>query len=159
MDLEFFLMSAFAGIMATYGLLSMANWADSLGLPRLDFSRAMANVTFSRTFEDAAAPGAKNEGGTKTPYWPGVIVIFFNGIFFALLYSSVVAKYIPIEPQILKGAVWGVVLWFVSGAFFVPIYLKEGFMLTHIHKNAWLTSLMVHGVYGLFVGWIAPIAT
>lgn len=157
MDLEFFLLSVFAGIMGSYGLLSMALWADSLGLPRLDFSRAMANLTYSRTFESEAEPGAKG-GGPNTPYWPGMIVIFMNGIFFALLYSSIVAQYIPIEQGVLKGAVWGVVLWFISGIFFVPVYLKEGLMLSHIHPQAWLTSLMVHGIYGLFVGWIAPIA-
>ena len=86
MDIEFFLMSVFAGIMGSYGLLSMAMWADSLGLPRLDFSRAMANLTYSRTFETEAEPGAKG-GGPNTPYWPGMIVIFMNGIFFALLLS------------------------------------------------------------------------
>ncbi len=158
MEIDFFLMSAFAGIMATFGLLVMANWADSLGLPRLDFSRAMANLTYSRTFEEDAPPGATG-GGPNTPYWPGMIVIYFNGVFFALLYSSVIAKYIPIDPPVLKGAAYGVILWFVSGIFYVPVFLKEGFMLTHIHKNAWITSLMVHGTFGLFCGWIAPIAT
>lgn len=158
MTLEFFLVSMFAGIMATYGLLSMAMWADSVGLPRLDFSRAMANVTFARTFEDDVKPGAGVDA-PNTPYWAGMAVIFMNGIFFALLYSSVAAKYIPIEQDVLKGAAWGVVLWFVSGVFYVPFYLREGFMLSGIHPLAWLTSLKVHIIYGLFVGWIAPIAS
>ena len=156
MELEFFVMSAFAGIMGTYGLLTMANWADSLGLPRLDFSRAMANVTYARTFEKDVGPGAGVDA-PNTPYWPGMVVIFMNGIFFALLYSSVVAQWIPIEQAPLKGAVWGLVLWFVSGVFYVPFYLREGFMLSGIHPLAWLTSLKVHIIYGLFVGWIAPI--
>ncbi len=156
MELEFFVMSAFAGVMGTYGLLTMANWADSLGLPRLDFSRAMANVTYARTFEKDVGPGAGVDA-PNTPYWPGMIVIFMNGIFFALLYSSVVAQWIPIEQAPLKGAVWGLVLWFVSGVFYVPFYLREGFMLSGIHPLAWLTSLKVHIIYGLFVGWIAPI--
>ena len=158
MDIEFFLMSVFAGIMGSYGLVSMALWADSIGLPRLDFSRAMANITYSRTFEENAELGAKG-GGPKTPYWPGMIVLFMNGIFFALLYSSVVAQYMVIlEYGPLKGAAWGIILWLISGIFYVPFYLKEGFMLSHIHPLAWLTSLMVHGIYGLFVGWIAPVA-
>ena len=158
MDLEFFVVSALAGIMGTYGLLSMALWADSLGLPRLDFSRAMANVTYARTFEKEVKPGAGVEA-PNTPYWPGMIVIFMNGIFFALLYSSVVAQWIPIEQAPLKGAVWGFVLWFISGVFYVPFYLREGFMLSGIHPLAWLTSLKVHIIYGLFVGWIAPVAS
>ena len=158
MDLEFFVVSALAGIMGTYGLLTMALWADSLGLPRLDFSRAMANVTYARTFEKDVKPGAGVDA-PNTPYWPGMVVIFMNGIFFALLYSSAVGQWIPIEQAPLKGAIWGVVLWFVSGVFYVPFYLREGFMLSGIHPLAWLTSLKVHIIYGLFVGWIAPIAS
>ena len=158
MDLEFFVVSALAGVMGTYGLLTMALWADSLGLPRLDFSRAMANVTYARTFEKDVKPGAGVDA-PNTPYWPGMVVIFMNGIFFALLYSSLVGQWIPIEQAPLKGAIWGVVLWFVSGVFYVPFYLREGFMLSGIHPLAWLTSLKVHIIYGLFVGWIAPIAS
>ncbi len=165
MDIEFFAMSAFAGIMGTYALLSLANWADSIGMPRLDFSRAMANVTFARTFDKGVAPGAGVEA-PNTPYWPGMGVIFVNGIFFALLYSTWTHQYMPadsamfgIAPNIINGAIWGVVLWFVSGVFYVPFYLREGFMLTGIHPWAWLTSLKVHGAYGMMVGWIAPVAT
>ena len=50
MELEFFLMSVFAGIMGSYGLVTMSLWSDSLGLPRLDFSRAMSKLTYARTF-------------------------------------------------------------------------------------------------------------
>jgi hypothetical protein len=157
MELEFFLMSVFAGIMGSYGLVTMSLWSDSLGLPRLDFSRAMSKLTYARTFEEEVGTGAGVEA-PNTPYWPGMIVLFMNGIFFALLYSSAVAQFIPIEHLALKGAAWGIVLWFVSGVFFVPFYLKEGFMLSHIHPWAWLTSLKVHIVYGLMVGWIAPIS-
>ena len=166
MNIEFFAMSAFAGMMGTYALLSLANWADSLGLPRLDFSRAMANVTFARSFEEDVPPGAGVDA-PNTPYWPGMAVIFVNGIFFALLYSSFAHQYIPIGPladilpvsaAVLKGGVWGIVLWFVSGVFYVPFYLREGFMLMGIHPLAWLTSLKAHIAFGLMVGWIAPVA-
>jgi hypothetical protein len=156
-ELDFFLMAVFAGFMGSYGLVTMSLWSDSLGLPRLDFSRAMSKLTYARTFEEEVSPGAGVEA-PNTPYWPGMIVLFMNGIFFALLYSSVVAQHIPIDNVVLKGAAWGVILWFVSGMFFVPFYLKEGFMLAHIHRLAWLTSLKVHIVYGLMVGWIAPIS-
>ena len=161
MDIEFFSMSVFAGIMGSYGLVAMALWADSLGLPRLDFSRAMANISYSGTFEGREfEPGAGGgENLPNTAYWPGMIVLFMNGIFFALLFSSLVAQYIPIEQTVLKGAIWGIVLWFISGIFYVPLYLKEGLFLSKIHPWAWLTSLKVHIVYGLLVGWIAPIST
>ena len=104
--------------------------------------------------EKDVKPGAGVEA-PNTPYWPGMIVIFMNGIF-ALLYSSVVGQWIHrTSPQRCS---LGVALWFVSGVFYVPFYLREGFMLSGIHPLAWLTSLKVHIIYGLFVGWIAPIA-
>ena len=133
-----------AGIIASYGLLVMALWAGGLGLPRLDFARAMAERTYGESFDGQA------------PYWAGQAVIYLNGIFFALIYATVVGRYLP-GPELLRGAIWGAILWFVSGVFFVPLFLKEGFFLSHIHKNAWITSAMVHGVWGLIVGWLSPI--
>ena len=144
MPLESIIVTIIAGIVATYGLLVIALWAGGLGLPRLDFSRAMAELTYGESFEGQA------------PYWAGQAVIYLNGIFFALIYATVVGKYLP-GPDLLRGAIWGAILWFVSGVFFVPLFLKEGFFLSHIHKNAWATSAMVHGVWGMIVGWLSPI--
>ena len=96
MDIEFFAMSAFAGIMGTYALMMLSCWADSLGLPRLDFSRPMANLTFARSFEKNVAPGAGVDA-PNTPYWPGMAIVYVNGIFFALLYSSYTHQFIPVN--------------------------------------------------------------
>jgi hypothetical protein len=145
MPLELFAMVALSGIVATYGLLIMALWAPRLGLPRLDFSRAMAELSYGESFEGAA------------PYWAGQKVIYLNGIFFALIYATVVAPLLPGE-EILRGVFWGLVLFVASGVFFVPLFLREGFFLWHIDRKAWITSLMVHGVYGLILGWLSPIA-
>lgn len=144
MQIGFVLTVVIAGIIATYGLVVMALWAYRLGLPRLDFSKAMAELTYGQTFEG------------DPPYWAGQIVIYFNGVFFALLYATVVAQYLPGIP-LVRGAIWGIVLFLASGLFFVPLYLREGFFLSGIHKNAWITSAMVHGIYGLIVGWLSPI--
>ena len=144
MPLDAIVTTIIAGIIATYGLVVMALWAFRLGLPRLDFSRAMAELTYGQSFEGQA------------PYWAGQAVIYLNGIFFALIYATVVAQYLPGIP-IVKGAIWGVILFLISGVFFVPLFMREGFFLSHIHKNAWITSLMVHGAWGLIVGWLSPI--
>jgi len=144
MPLDAIVTTIIAGIIATYGLVVMALWAFRLGLPRLDFSRAMAELTYGQSFEGPA------------PYWAGQAVIYLNGIFFALIYATVVAQYLPGIP-IVKGAIWGVILFLISGVFFVPLFMREGFFLSHIHKNAWITSLMVHGAWGLIVGWLSPI--
>ena len=127
MPLESIVTTIIAGIVATYGLLVMALWAEWLGMPRLDFSRAMAERTYGESFEGQA------------PYWAGQAVIYLYGIFFALIYATVIGHYIP-GPDLLKGVIWGAILWFISGVFFVPVILKEGFFLAHVHKNAWITS-------------------
>ncbi len=144
MPLESIVITIIAGIIATYGLLVMALWAFRLGLPRLDFSRAMAELTYGESFEGQA------------PYWAGQLVIYLNGIFFALIYATVVARYLP-GPDLVKGVIWGGILFVMSGVFYVPLFLREGFFLSHIHKNAWITSAMVHGVWGMIVGWLSPI--
>ncbi len=144
MPLESIVITIIAGLIATYGLVVMALWAFRLGLPRLDFSRAMAELTYGESFEGQA------------PYWAGQAVIYLNGIFFALIYATVVAQYLP-GPDLVKGAIWGGVLFLISGVFFVPLFMREGFFLSHIHKNAWITSAMVHGVWGMIVGWLSPI--
>ena len=144
MPLESIVITIIAGIIATYGLLIMALWAFRLGLPRLDFSRAMAELTYGESFEGQA------------PYWAGQAVIYLNGIFFALIYATVVARYLP-GPDLVKGVIWGGILFVMSGVFYVPLFLREGFFLSHIHKNAWITSAMVHGVWGMIVGWLSPI--
>ena len=144
MDLEFLVTVIIAGIIATYGLLVMALWAFRLGLPRLDFSRAMTELTYGQSFEGPA------------PYWAGQAVIYMNGIFFALLYATAIGPYLP-GPDLAKGVIWGAILFVISGVFYVPVILREGFFLAHVHKNAWITSAMVHGVWGLIVGWLSPI--
>ena len=144
MPLESIVITIIAGIIATYGLVVMALWAFRLGLPRLDFSRAMAELTYGESFEGQA------------PYWAGQAVIYLNGVFFALIYATVVAQYLP-GPDLVKGAIWGGILFLISGVFFVPLFMREGFFLSHIHKNAWITSAMVHGVWGMIVGWLSPI--
>ncbi|MDA0238529.1 MAG: hypothetical protein O3A84_00700 [Proteobacteria bacterium] len=153
--LEFLVHSILVGILASYVLLAMALWSDSLGLPRLDFSRAMANVTYARTFEKDVGPGAGVDA-PNTPYWPGMIVIYFNGIIFGLVFTTYVGQYLPGD-AIFRGAVYGVILWAVSGVFYVPFILREGFFLSHIHPMAWFSSLIVHGMYGGVMGMFAPI--
>ena len=146
MELSFIVQSIVAGILATYVLLVLAIWNSRLGMPRLDFSAAMAAVTYGDSFE-----------GQKPPYWAGMLVIYFNGVIFALLYSYAIGPHLPYHP-LINGAIWGAVLWFISGIFYVPFILKEGFFLSHIHGMAWFASGIVHGAYGLMVGWLAPVA-
>ena len=145
MELSFFLICVLAGLSATYCMLVMGLWADRMKMAKLDFGKGMGMLTYGESFDG------------NPPYFAGQLVVYFNGAFFALFYATVAAGYLP-GPDPIKGAIWGVILWFISGVFFVPVVLREGFFLSHIHKNAWFSSLVVHGIWGLVVGWIAPIA-
>jgi hypothetical protein len=48
-------------------------------------------------------------------------------------------------------------LFVVSGVFFQPVFLKLGPFLIKAHPLGWLTSLIVHGIFGLVCGWLAPV--
>ncbi|MBL6957432.1 MAG: hypothetical protein ISR52_00495 [Rhodospirillales bacterium] len=144
MEFEFFIVVTLTGLLATYLHLVMGQWAGRIGLPRLDFSRVMANLTYGESFEG------------EPSYWAGQIAVFFNGVFFAFLYATVVAPYLPGEP-IVRGFLYGIILYIGSGLFFIPIYLKEGVFLSHVDSKAWIPLLMVHLIFGLVCGWLSPI--
>ena len=92
----------------------------------------------------------------KAPYWMGFTAIHMNGIIFALLYATVAAPLLPGIP-VVRGILWGGILFVAAQLFFVPIFLRGGvFGLKH-HRMAWATALLVHGVYGAIVGWLCPI--
>ena len=146
MTVDFLMQTIVAGIMASYVLLTLAMWGYRIGLPRLDFASAMVSLTYGPSFE-----------GKEQPYWAGMLVVYFNGVFFTLLYATFVSQYLPGIP-LMKGAIWGVTLWFISGIFFIPVFSREGFFLSHIHPMAWLANLIAHGGFGLVVGWLAPIS-
>ncbi len=143
MTLEFLIPVIIAGIMATYTLLVMALWSHRIGLPRLDFAKVMTALTYGDSVEG------------PPPYFAGQIIVYLNGIFFGLLYAGVVYQYLPFTP-LIDGLAYGVILWFVSGVMYVPLYLREGFFLSKVHPMAWAASLIAHAVYGLMLGWISP---
>ncbi|MDP6426858.1 MAG: hypothetical protein QF393_02475 [Rhodospirillales bacterium] len=144
MELDFFVVVALSGILATYLHLVMGPWGGRVGMFPLDFSRVMADLTYGDSFEGQAS------------YWGGQIAVFFNGILLALLYATVVAQYLPGDPAV-RGLIYGFILFLGSGLFFIPFILKEGFFLSHADRNAWLPLLFVHLVYGLVLGWLSPI--
>ena len=151
MDFGFYGMVAIAGVIATHCTLMMALWAPKLGLPRADFPFAMADISFAASFNG------------KAPYWSGIFVIHLNGLFFAFLYSTVVAPWLDATlaadtTPMLNGAIYGVMLFLASGFFFQPVFLGLGLFLAKAHKLGWITSLMVHGIFGLVCGWLAPVA-
>lgn len=147
MDIGFFGMVAITSVIATHCTLMMALWAPKLKLPRADFPFAMADLSFGAVYP-----------GSKPPYWSGLFVIYLNGLFFAFFYATVVAPLLPYTPMV-NGAIYGVLLFLASGLFFQPVFLGVGLFLKTAHPKGWITSLMVHGIFGLVCGWLAPVAT
>jgi hypothetical protein len=145
MTLEFVIHVSIAGFLATYFHLVLAAWGDKMGMARIDFSRGMTNVTFGESYEGEA------------PLSLGLAQIHLNGILFALLYASVVAKYIPVENLVLKGFIFGEILWVISGLFFIPVILQGGLFGTKHHPKAWMTTAFGHGAWGVTLGWLAPV--
>lgn len=144
MNLDFFIVVSLTGILATYLHLVMGQWANRIGMVRLDFSRVMAKLTYGESFEG------------EPSYWAGQIAVFFNGVFFAFLYATVIGPLLPGDP-VIRGFLFGIILYLGSGLFFIPVFLKEGFFLSHLDSKAWIPLLMVHIVFGLVVGWLSPI--
>jgi uncharacterized membrane protein YagU involved in acid resistance len=144
MQFDVFVMIAAGGVLATYAHLVLALWAPRVGLPRIDFSMGIAELTWGESFDG------------KAPYWMGFAAIHMNGIIFALLYSTVVAQYLPGIP-VVRGLIYGAILFIPAQFFFVPLFLQGGIMGLKHHRMAWLTAIIVHGVYGAIVGWLCPI--
>ena len=144
MQLDAFIMVAAAGVLATYAHLVLALWAPRVGLPRLDFSMVIAELTWGGSFEGRAT------------YWMGFSAIHMNGILFALIYAMEVGALLPGEP-VVRSIIWGGILFVAAQFFFVPVFLRGGIHGLKHDKMAWLTALIVHGVYGAIVGWLSPI--
>ena len=144
MNLEFFIIVSAVGILATYVHLIFALWAPRYGLPRIDLPRGMTQLTFGDSFEGPA------------PYGWGIAVIHMNGIIFALLYATVVGPYLPGE-LVVRGLIFGGILFIAAQLIFVPIFLQDGIFGVKGHPRGWITALIIHLLYGLVLGWLSPI--
>lgn len=144
MNLETFTLIALVGFLATYVHMIIALWVSEFGLPRLDFSRVIANLNFSGGYKE------------DPPYLLGMASVHLNGIVFALIYATLVGPHLP-GTEFERGLMWGGILFFASQIIFVPIVLKDGLFLRKLHPKAWITALIAHIVFGAILGWLCPI--
>ena len=144
MELADFTTAVIAGVLATYVHMVFALWAPRYGLPRLDFAKGMAELSFAESYDG------------KPPYWLGLVALHFNGIVFTLLYSTVFGPFLP-GPPLMRGLIYGGILLIGSQCVFVPVFMRGGFFSLKEDRRAWMTAVVVHVIFGAMVGWLAPI--
>jgi hypothetical protein len=85
----------------------------------------------------------------------GMAMHFVNGtVIFPAVYEYVLYRLLPGEPW-LKGTIWGVVLWFLAQAVFMPVVGGGMFSARMGGLTAVVASLVAHLVYGALLGGIA----
>lgn len=144
MQLDDFILVAAVGLLATYAHLVMALWAPRYGLPRLDLPMGIADLTWAESFDG------------RPPYWMGFSAIHVNGILLALAYATIVGELLP-GPALVRGVLYGGILYVVAQFFFVPLFLRGGLFGVKHHPMSWSTALVIHGIYGAILGWLCPI--
>ena len=85
----------------------------------------------------------------------GMATHLVNGVvIFTLVYAFAIFRYLP-GPPLLKGVLWGAVLWLVAEAMVMPM-AGAGFFSSEIGgAKAVFAALMGHLVYGALLGYIA----
>ena len=88
----------------------------------------------------------------------GMVAHFMNGaVIFPLAYALVVFRFLP-GPPVLRGVLWGVVLWLVAETMVMPM-AGSGFFSSEIGgAKAVFAALMGHLVYGALLGFISGTA-
>jgi len=85
----------------------------------------------------------------------GMVVHFVNGtIIFPLIYVFLLYRLLP-GPPVVRGLVWGVVLWLIAQLIVMPIMGAGLFSMKAGGMMAAMASLVGHLVYGSLLGSIA----
>lgn len=88
----------------------------------------------------------------------GMAAHLMNGVvIFPLVYAFVAFRYLP-GPPVLRGALWGTVLWLAAESMVMPM-AGAGFFSAGIGgPKAVVAALMGHLVYGALLGYVAGAA-
>jgi len=81
----------------------------------------------------------------------GMAAHFFNGVvIFPVIYVFVLFQYLPGAP-VLRGAIWGVLLWLAAQMVLMPM-IGNGFFSSNLGPPSAVASLVSHLVYGGILG-------
>jgi hypothetical protein len=116
--------------------------------------RFVAPIMLGHPMDIAALIGKMMGGGLAI----GLAAHLMNGVvIFPAIYALVVFRMLP-GPPVLRGAVWGGVLWLVAEAVVMPM-AGAGFFSAEIGgPTAAVVALMGHLVYGALLGLIGGAA-
>jgi hypothetical protein len=124
--------------------LVFALTADRVGLVRLDFTKGTAKLIFGESYDG------------NPPYVLGLAAVHLNGIIFALIYATVIGPMMS-GPNVLRGLIYGGLLYLYSQFIHVPVFMKGGLFSRKVNSRAWLTAAIAHAIYGAILGWLAPL--
>jgi len=144
MTLDFLLAVALTGFLATYFHLVFALTADRVGLVRLDLAAGTGKLMFGESYDG------------NPPYILGLAAVHLNGIVFALVYATVIGPMLS-GPGVLRGLIYGGLLYLYSQCIHVPVFMKGGLFSHKVSSRAWLTAAVAHVIYGVMLGWLAPL--
>jgi len=81
----------------------------------------------------------------------GMAAHFLNGVvIFPVIYVFVLFQYLPGAP-VLRGAIWGVLLWLAAQMVLMPM-IGNGFFSSNLGPPSAVASLVSHLVYGGILG-------
>ena len=144
MKLGFLLAVAAAGFLATYFHLVFALTANRVGLAKLDLAKGTGKLLFGDSYDG------------EPPYILGLAAVHLNGIIFALVYATVVGPALS-GPNVLRGLIFGGLLYLYAQLIHVPVFMKGGLFSHKVNPRAWLTAAGAHAIYGVILGWLAPL--
>jgi hypothetical protein len=92
-------------------------------------------------------------------WWIGMVMHFVNGtVIFPLIYSFLLYRLLP-GPPVVRGLVWGVVLWLFTQLALMPMMGAGLFSMKAGGMMAAIGSLVGHLAYGSLLGSIAGAGT
>jgi len=88
-------------------------------------------------------------------WWMGMAMHFINGtVIFPLVYALLLYRFLP-GPPVVKGLVWGVILWLIAQLMIMPMMGAGVFSANAGGMKAAMGSLVGHLIYGALLGSIA----
>jgi len=151
-----------AGFVATHVATIFGIWFGAAKLPQFDFNTLNGQIALGFTY------------GKDITFLVGALIHYTDGILFGLIFGLVVSPMMgqifkPLSlmkptTNLLKGLIWGWVLWILSSALWMPLLvgpLFSGFggvgpFLTHftmfVGYQALFANLFWHTLWGLNLG-------